>query len=61
MIYVESFYREGREKYGVIEQDGFLTYRENITYFYTPGNGELGLDVNVTTVNPVYFVSLKKT
>lgn len=48
-------FTEGRIKYGVIEENGLLTYRENITYFHTPGVGELGLDVEVVTVNPVYF------
>ncbi|XP_046443721.1 lysosome membrane protein 2-like [Daphnia pulex] len=48
-------FTEGRIKFNVIEENGLLSYRENISYFYTPKDGERDLDVNVTTVNPVYF------
>lgn len=56
-LIVSIYYREGRIKFNVIEENGLLSYRENISYFYTPKDGERDLDVNVTTVNPVYFVS----
>ncbi len=57
-LIVSIYYREGRIKFNVIEENGLLSYRENISYFYTPKDGERDLDVNVTTVNPVYFVSV---
>lgn len=49
--------REGRLKFDITEANGLLDYTENLTFFYNPlPDEDDSLELNITTVNPIYYV-----
>lgn len=48
-------FRETREKWEIVPEGGLLTYRENITYYYDPLEGDPDIDTAITSPNPIYF------